>query len=144
MIKEEDRLAAVIAEIDHDVKVVPRGSFVKTATGQVNSNRSFKGKISGHLEWMGITEITPYSDSSTIKKILISVPIKSGVLLTGVSVAEAAKLCSYMHLREAESIADKSLLQKADMDMSIDFLDQIDEDIPKGNSPYSATFLNLT
>ena len=50
----------------------------------------------------------------------------------GISIAEAAKLCSYMHLRDAESIADKSLLQKADMDMSIDFLDPIDEDIPKG------------
>ena len=43
MIKEEDRLAAVISEIDYDVKIVPRGAYIKTALGQVNSNRSFEG-----------------------------------------------------------------------------------------------------
>ena len=44
MIKEEDRLAVAIAEIDHDVKVVPRGAFIKTPTGEVNANRSFEGR----------------------------------------------------------------------------------------------------
>ena len=44
MIKEEDRLAAVLAEIDHDVRIVPRGSYVRTPTGQVYENRSFEGK----------------------------------------------------------------------------------------------------
>ncbi len=43
-IKEEERLAAVIDEIDHDVKIAPRGAYVKTPTGQVYRNRSFEGQ----------------------------------------------------------------------------------------------------
>ena len=44
-IKEEDRLAAVICEIDEDVRIVPRGAYVKKPTGQVVSNRSFEGIV---------------------------------------------------------------------------------------------------
>ena len=43
LVKEEDRLAAVIDEIDRDVHIVPRGSYVKTATGKIVTNRSFEG-----------------------------------------------------------------------------------------------------
>ena len=53
-------------------------------------------------------------------------------LFSGLKVAEAAKLCSYMHFRDATRLGEKSLLQKANLDKSIDFLDPIDEDIPKG------------
>ena len=42
-IKEEDRLAAVISEIDSDVRIVPRRAYVKTPTGQGYVNRSFEG-----------------------------------------------------------------------------------------------------
>lgn len=93
MIKEEDRLAAVISDIDHDVRIVPRGAYIKSPTSQVYDNRSFEG----------------------------------------LAVAEAAKLCNYMHLREAERLHDKSLLQKANLDKAIDFMDPIDEDIPRGS-----------
>lgn len=48
-IKEEDRLSTVIAEIDEDVKIVPRGAFVKSPTGQVVANRSFEGKTGEYL-----------------------------------------------------------------------------------------------
>ncbi|KAK3093487.1 hypothetical protein FSP39_016321 [Pinctada imbricata] len=92
-IKEEDRLASVIAEIDEDVRVVPRASFVKTPDGEVISNRSFEG----------------------------------------LSVSEAAKICSYMHFRDPKVLEQKSLLQKANLDKSIDFLDTLEEDIPKGS-----------
>ena len=44
MIKEEERLSAVLAEIDNEVRIVPRGAYVKTPTGQVYENRSFEGK----------------------------------------------------------------------------------------------------
>ena len=44
IIKEEDRLASAIAEIDEDVRIVPRAAFIKTPTGQVISNRSFEGQ----------------------------------------------------------------------------------------------------
>ena len=43
-IKEEDRLASAIAEIDEDVRIVPRAAFIKTPTGKVISNRSFEGQ----------------------------------------------------------------------------------------------------
>lgn len=92
VIKEEDRLASVIAEIDEDVKIVPRAAFVKTPTGETISNRSFEG----------------------------------------LTVSEAAKLCSYMHFREPVGLNEKTLLQKANLDKSIDFLDTVEEDIPKG------------
>ena len=35
----------MIADIDTDVRIVPRGSYVKTPTGQVYQNRSFAGKV---------------------------------------------------------------------------------------------------
>lgn len=43
MIKEEDRLAAVVADIDEQVAIAPRGAFVKTPHGAVLQNRSFEG-----------------------------------------------------------------------------------------------------
>ncbi|XP_048738081.1 radial spoke head protein 9 homolog isoform X1 [Ostrea edulis] len=92
-IKEEDRLSSVIAEIDEDVKIVPRAAFIKTPEGKVIANRSFEG----------------------------------------LSVSEAAKLCSYMHFREPINLQEKSLLQKANLDKAIDFLDTLEEDIPKGS-----------
>lgn len=92
-IKEEDRLASVIADIDEDVKIVPRGAFVKTPTGQVVPNRSFEG----------------------------------------LTVSEAAKLCSFMHFREPKLLLEKTLLQKANLDKSIDFMDTLEDDIPKGS-----------
>ncbi len=51
--------------------------------------------------------------------------------------AEAAKLCNYLHFREAEKLPEKTLLQKANLDKSLDFLDTLEEDIPKGNSNYN-------
>jgi len=92
-VKEEDRLSATIADIDHDVAILPRGAYVKQPTTQVYENRSFEG----------------------------------------LSVAEAAKLCNYMHVRDAEKLAEKSLLQKANLDRAIDFMDTTDEDVPKGS-----------
>ncbi len=85
-------MASVIAEIDRDVTIVPRGAYIKTPTNQVYQNRSFEGLV----------------------------------------VAEAAKLDNYMHMRAAERLAEKSLLQKAGLDKAIDFMDITDEDIPKG------------
>jgi len=42
-LKEEDRLAAVIADIDHDIKIVPRGAYVQSPNGKIYENRSFGG-----------------------------------------------------------------------------------------------------
>ncbi|XP_013422186.1 radial spoke head protein 9 homolog [Lingula anatina] len=92
-IKEEDRLASVISDIDNDVSIVPRAAFIKRPAGQVVKNRSFEG----------------------------------------LTVQEAAKLSSYMHFRDAVKLNEKTLLQRANLDKAIDFLDIIEEDIPKGS-----------
>ena len=56
--KEEDRLAAVIKRIDHDVRVIPRGSFHRLANGQVIRNKNYEGltmeesaKLSSYLHF---------------------------------------------------------------------------------------------
>ncbi|XP_076463580.1 radial spoke head protein 9 homolog [Babylonia areolata] len=92
-IKEEDRLSSIIAEIDEDVRIIPRGAFIKAPTGEVVSNRSFEG----------------------------------------LSVAESSKLCNYMHFREPLVLNQKSLLQRANLDKAIDFMDNLEEDIPRGS-----------
>ena len=49
--KEEDRLAAVVARIDEEVGVAPRGAYMKTPLGEVVLNKSFQGKYnSSHLQ----------------------------------------------------------------------------------------------
>ena len=45
---------------------------------------------------------------------------------------EAGKLHNYFHFRDPIRLPQKSLLEKADLEKSIDFLDCIHEDIPKG------------
>ncbi|ESO86151.1 hypothetical protein LOTGIDRAFT_195269 [Lottia gigantea] len=93
MIKEENRLTSVIADIDEDVRIVPRAAYVKTPTGNVISNRSFEG----------------------------------------LSVSESAKLSSYLHFREAKLLLEKPLLDRANLDKALDFMDCIEEDIPRGS-----------
>ncbi|MBN3322303.1 RSPH9 protein, partial [Atractosteus spatula] len=51
----------------------------------------------------------------------------------GLSVTEAGKISNYFHFSEPVNLKKKSLLEKADLDPSIDFLDSIEEDIPKGS-----------
>ena len=46
--------------------------------------------------------------------------------------SESAKLCNYMHFRDPIKLQEKSLLQKANLDKAIDFMDALDEDVPKG------------
>lgn len=55
----------------------------------------------------------------------------------GLTVSEAAKLCSYMHFREPKQLKEKSLLHKANLEKSIDFMDVLEDDIPKGKFDYS-------
>ncbi|GAB1602776.1 radial spoke head protein 9 homolog [Argonauta hians] len=50
----------------------------------------------------------------------------------GLFANEAYKLYSYMHFRPANMLHNKPVLERAALDRSIDFLDSIDNDIPKG------------
>jgi len=92
-LKEENRLAAVIAAIDEEARIVPRGAYIKTPIGQVITNRSFEG----------------------------------------LSDCEGGKLSSYMHFRTTrDGRTKKTIYENAEMDPSIDFLDVISNDIPRG------------
>ena len=44
-IREEERLAVTIETIDRDVKIVPRGAYIKLPTGEIQSNPSFEGNL---------------------------------------------------------------------------------------------------
>ncbi|XP_074945312.1 radial spoke head protein 9 homolog isoform X2 [Phalacrocorax aristotelis] len=50
----------------------------------------------------------------------------------GLSLTEAKKLSSYFHFTEPVNLKDKTLLEKADLDPSTDFLDSLEHDIPPG------------
>ncbi|XP_075056878.1 radial spoke head protein 9 homolog [Mixophyes fleayi] len=51
----------------------------------------------------------------------------------GLTVSEAKKLSSFFHFFPTMNPKKKSLLEKADLDPSIDFLDSLEHDIPKGS-----------
>lgn len=55
-------------------------------------------------------------------------------LFLGLSLSEAKKLSSYFHFREPVELKNKTLLEKAALDPSLDFMDSLEHDIPKGNS----------
>ena len=43
LLKEEDRIGAVINKIENEAYIVPRGSFVQQPTGEIVKNRLFEG-----------------------------------------------------------------------------------------------------
>ncbi|NXT72319.1 RSPH9 protein, partial [Chaetops frenatus] len=51
----------------------------------------------------------------------------------GLSLVEAKKLSSYFHFTEPVNLKNKTLLEKADLDPSTDFLDSLEHDIPRGS-----------
>ncbi|KFQ15342.1 Radial spoke head protein 9, partial [Leptosomus discolor] len=51
----------------------------------------------------------------------------------GLSLTEAKKLSSYFHFTEPVNLKSKTLLEKADLDPSTDFLDSLEHDIPQGS-----------
>lgn len=96
---------------------------------------------------------SPFSSLSVVdlvfSKALHMVPMQKGtlrlwvtilpgcLLFLGLSLPEAKKLSSYFHFREAVELKNKTLLEKADLDPSLDFMDSLEYDIPKGSSPLS-------
>ncbi|NWR86487.1 RSPH9 protein, partial [Furnarius figulus] len=55
----------------------------------------------------------------------------------GLSLAEAKKLGSYFHFTEPANLKNKTLLEKANLDPSTDFLDSLEHDIPHGKGSWS-------
>uniref|UniRef100_A0A8C4RNK8 Radial spoke head protein 9 homolog n=1 Tax=Erpetoichthys calabaricus TaxID=27687 RepID=A0A8C4RNK8_ERPCA len=92
-INEEVRLVAVIALIEREAAVVPRGAYIKDSQGFITVNRMFEG----------------------------------------LSMKEAKKLDSYLHFSNPVNQVKGSLLLKADYDPSIDFLNSLEDDKPKGS-----------
>eukprot|EP01116_Phalansterium_solitarium_P019151 TRINITY_DN5261_c0_g1_i2.p1 TRINITY_DN5261_c0_g1~~TRINITY_DN5261_c0_g1_i2.p1 ORF type:complete len:303 (-),score=101.55 TRINITY_DN5261_c0_g1_i2:298-1206(-) len=50
----------------------------------------------------------------------------------GLAASEAASLASYGHLRRAEALQRKSLLEREHLSKTLDFLDPLSDDIPRG------------
>lgn len=50
----------------------------------------------------------------------------------GLSLTEAKKLSSYFHFTVPVNLKNKTVLEKADLDPSTDFLDSLEHDIPQG------------
>lgn len=91
--KEEERLAAVIATIDEEARVVPRGAYIRTPNNKTITNRSFDG----------------------------------------LSTEECGKLSSYMHFRnDVDGRTSKCISKDANFNPAIDFLDVIENDLPRG------------
>ena len=114
MLKEEDRLAAVISKIEEEALVVPRGAFVQQPTGEIVRNRLFEGIYQNCID----------KTQSQCTQIIYK--------LKGLPVNESAKFCNYFHFRDPQLNEEKSPSFKANLDKAIDFLDPIDEDQPKG------------
>ncbi|XP_054486313.2 radial spoke head protein 9 homolog [Agelaius phoeniceus] len=55
----------------------------------------------------------------------------------GLSLVEAKKLSSYFHFTEPTDLKNKTLLEKADLDPSTDFLNSLEHDIPQGKGSWS-------
>lgn len=51
----------------------------------------------------------------------------------GLPLSEVRKLSSYFHFREAIDLKNKTLLEKSDLEPSLDFLDSLEYDIPRGS-----------
>ncbi|XP_073349582.1 radial spoke head protein 9 homolog [Pagrus major] len=51
----------------------------------------------------------------------------------GLSDSEAGKLDNYLHFSEPKNLKKKSILEMADLNPAIDFLDVLSDDIPKGS-----------
>ncbi|XP_057350372.1 radial spoke head protein 9 homolog isoform X1 [Manis pentadactyla] len=60
-------------------------------------------------------------------------PVHVNRTFEGLSLSEAKKLSSYFHFREPVELKNKTLLEKADLDPSLDFMDSLEHDIPKGS-----------
>ncbi|XP_066467672.1 radial spoke head protein 9 homolog isoform X2 [Tiliqua scincoides] len=60
-------------------------------------------------------------------------PVHENRSFEGLSLTEAKKLSSYFHLTDPVNLKNKTLLEKADLDPAIDFLDSLEHDVPKGS-----------
>ncbi|XP_004624169.1 radial spoke head protein 9 homolog isoform X1 [Octodon degus] len=60
-------------------------------------------------------------------------PVHVNRTFEGLPLSEARKLSSYFHFREPVDLKNRTLLEKADLDPSLDFLDSLENDIPKGS-----------
>lgn len=53
---------------------------------------------------------------------------------SGLSHSEAGKLEKFLHLSEPKNLKKKSILENGDLNPAIDFLDVLEDDIPKGEA----------
>ncbi len=49
LLREEERLAATLANIEQDALIIPRGAYILQPNGDVERNRTFEGQINNCL-----------------------------------------------------------------------------------------------
>jgi hypothetical protein len=59
--------------------------------------------------------------------------------LSGLSHAEAGKLENFLHFAKPKKLKKKLIQEQTDLDPSIDFLDPLSDDVPKGDATHRPT-----
>ncbi|ESO11539.1 hypothetical protein HELRODRAFT_71407 [Helobdella robusta] len=88
-------------------------------------------RLTGLIDWIDTdTKVVPRGAyTNTVNGFVTENP-----LFIGLTSAEASKLYNYRHFRPAIRLLEKTILYRADLDRSIDFLDPISEDPPSNIS----------
>lgn len=113
MIKEEDRLAITIKMIDNESHIVPRGFYYKLPDENIVKAPYFKGILVFNSNLFSLNDM---------------------FILIGLDYSEIGNKQNFLHISPTyctrNSIKNK---QRSDYNGSIDFLESIDKDIPKGS-----------
>lgn len=81
-----------------------------------------------------LSSISVWKAGGIIQEAQGIIPTLFCILSLGLNPTEAAKLNNYLHFSEPKYLKKKSILEMADLNPTIDFLDPLSEDIPKGEN----------
>ena len=116
LIKEEKRLARVLALINYEAQIVPRGAYYRGSSGKLDVNPDFKGAC----------DFLTQSQS------------------TGLPKDHLSSLKHYLHFREGYEIDSKTLTENINtFDETIDIFEPIEADVPKGKVNANLLFLRM-
>lgn len=117
MIKEEDRLSISVRMIDNETHIVPRGFFYKLPDGNIVKTPYFKGRYQRLQFCFSLNRTYSFVD-----------------FYIGLNYSEIGNENNFLHINPQFVRSNKGETDKlrSDYNGSIDFLESIDKDIPKG------------
>ncbi|EMP24476.1 Radial spoke head protein 9 like protein [Chelonia mydas] len=118
---------------DRETLCLPEHLLVRLLAAPSGHGSPFLANGSCRKWWPG-TRRFPQLSLAKNSKPWLALGVASGRTCgcSGLSLTEAKKLNSYFHFTEPVNLKNRTLLQKADLDPSIDFLDSLEHDIPTG------------